>query len=78
MPRRKTVVQTPHPAAVFINSGQLRQRYGDVSAMWIVRTLESDTLFPRPVYLGSGRNRYWKISELEKWERASATKNRAA
>lgn len=38
--------------------------------MWIERRLKDDPTFPKPVYLG--RLRYWKISDLETWEREKA------
>ena len=83
MPRTKILkekrdVPTPHAAAAFINSGQLRQRYGNVSAMWIVRTLANDQSFPKPYRLGAGRNRFWKLDELIKWERSVASRSRVA
>lgn len=59
--------------AVYINSKQLRARYGDVSHMWLVRKLEKDPKFPRPYRFGVGiARRYWRVDELEKWERAKA------
>ena len=57
---------------VLIPTGQLRARYGNppVSDTWVDRRLASDPNFPRPVYIGN--RRYWKISELENFERGLA------
>ena len=51
----------------YINSTQLRERYGGVSHMWIERRLIDDPAFPKPAYFG-GR-RYWLLAEIEAWER---------
>lgn len=54
----------------FITSTQLRARYGGRSHMWVERRLRDDPTFPRPIYLG--RLRFWKIPDLEIWERVKA------
>jgi predicted DNA-binding transcriptional regulator AlpA len=51
---------------------RVRARYGDVSTMWIERRLRDDSGFPKPVYIG--RLRFWRIAELQAWERTLATK----
>jgi predicted DNA-binding transcriptional regulator AlpA len=56
---------------VFINSRQVKQRYGDASDMWIHRRLHDKSGFPQPVYI-CGR-RFWRLAALIDWER-----NRAA
>jgi len=66
----------PPDSAVFLKANQLRERYGGVSFMWIVRTLERDPTFPRPYKFG--RLRFFKLSELIAWERSAAAKSRAA
>jgi len=43
-----------------------------MSHMWLQRVLKRDASFPRPTYLG--RLRFFKITDLETWERASAPK----
>lgn len=58
----------PAPGFVFINGRQVRERYGGVSDMWIVRRLAGDPEFPRPLLLG-GR-RFWRVTDLEAWEQA--------
>lgn len=52
------------------------ERYG-VSFMTINRWLKDERMhFPEPTYLG--RFRYWKLSDLEAWERRQAAKSREA
>jgi predicted DNA-binding transcriptional regulator AlpA len=51
---------------------QLRERYGDVSHMWIERRLKRDPTFPRPVKLGGSSLRMFDLDQLEQWERACA------
>jgi predicted DNA-binding transcriptional regulator AlpA len=61
-----------HNESEFISAAQVKQRYGSVSDMWLTRRIK-DSDFPPPVYFG-GRNRFWKVAELEKWERRVATR----
>src|SRR4051812_37254128 len=58
---------------IFFTSGQLRKRYGGCSHMWIERRLKGDADFPRPHYFG--RLRFWKLSDLERYERKKAYVN---
>jgi hypothetical protein len=44
--------------------------------MWVERRLQNDPNFPRPIYIG--RLRYFEVEKLAAWERAVATKSRAA
>ena len=67
----------PHSPAIdtgdgerFLPSTAVCARYGGRSAMWLHRTLTTDPAFPRPVYLGRGRLRFWRLSELVAWENA--------
>jgi len=55
---------------VYLNSGQVRRRYANASAMWLWRRLKNDPRFPRPIVV-AGR-RLWKLSELVVWERQAA------
>jgi predicted DNA-binding transcriptional regulator AlpA len=56
----------------FIKSTELQARYG-VSRMWIHRRLtDPKSTFPKPIRFEDGRYRYWKLSELEVWERSCA------
>jgi predicted DNA-binding transcriptional regulator AlpA len=58
-------------ADCFLNSKQVRARYGDASDMWIWRRLKDKSGFPQPIDI-CGR-RFWKLSELTTWERRRAT-----
>jgi predicted DNA-binding transcriptional regulator AlpA len=60
----------------YLSSIQVRQRYGGVSVMWIVRRLADDSGFPKPIYIG--KRRYWPLEALEGWERTQLVKNTAA
>jgi hypothetical protein len=54
-----------------IGARKVRERYNDVSEMSLWRWLHDDKLaFPHPIYI-NGR-RFWKVSQLEAWERARA------
>jgi hypothetical protein len=57
----------------FIAARQVRQRYGNVSHMWIERRLETDPTFPKPIYIA--KRRFWDLEALERWERDKATKS---
>jgi predicted DNA-binding transcriptional regulator AlpA len=49
------------------SSGQVREYFGGVSAMWIRRRLNDPASdFPKPVKLGSARN-YWRIEKIIGW-----------
>ena len=60
----------PNPKKIWLSAAQVRQRYGGVSHMWLVRRLGDDPSFPRFVRLG--RLRFWDEAELERWERERA------
>ena len=53
----------------FLNSRQVRERYGHASEMWLWRR-ERDGDFPRPLRI-RGR-RFWRLSELIAYEAAQA------
>jgi len=56
-----------HDMAEFITAPAVHARYG-VSDMTLWRWMKDRELnFPRPVYIG--RFRYWKVAELEVWEK---------
>jgi|SRR5271166_2803336 len=56
---------------VFLNSRQVRQRYGEASPMWLWRRLnDPNSGFPEPILIG--QRRYWRVSALVAWERARA------
>jgi predicted DNA-binding transcriptional regulator AlpA len=57
----------------FLSSAELRARYGGRSQMWIHRRLnDPNSSFPKPYRFGDGKYRYWKIAELEAWEKSCA------
>ncbi|CAN5167533.1 hypothetical protein BH10PSE10_BH10PSE10_02870 [soil metagenome] len=60
----------------FLTAAQVRQRYGDASRMWLHRRITRDE-FPKPITFG-GRNRFFKVSELEEWERRMIQRGIAA
>jgi hypothetical protein len=62
--------RVPPNGAKYISAPQVCDRYGGRSHMWLVRKLETDPRFPRPTYFG--RLRFFKIAELEAYERAAA------
>lgn len=51
---------------VFLNSRQIRERYGDSSEMWITRRLNDASNFPKPVFISN--RRFWALSALVRWE----------
>jgi hypothetical protein len=67
---RKIRPPEPDAASVYLTAPQTCERYGGRSHMWLSRILSRDETFPRPYYFG--RLRYFKIAELEQWERAKA------
>jgi predicted DNA-binding transcriptional regulator AlpA len=62
--------ETPPPGARYISAPQLLSRYGGRSHMWLVRRLERDPSFPRPIKFG--RLRFFEIAAIERWERECA------
>ena len=66
----------PLPDAAYIDAPQLLARFGGRSHMWLVRLLERDKTFPRPVKIG--RLRFFKITDLVAWERTTAAKSSRA
>ena len=58
--------QVEIPQVLFLRARQVQTRYGGVSHMWLVRR-QKDAGFPSPTILGSIR--FWKLSDLERWEK---------
>jgi hypothetical protein len=56
--------------AVYISAAQVCNRYGGRSHMWLERQLQNNSEFPRPEYFG--RLRFFRIVDLENYERNSA------
>jgi predicted DNA-binding transcriptional regulator AlpA len=63
----------PEPSEIWLTAPDVRARYGNASDMWLDRRLKDDSGFPTPVYFG--RQRYWRLSELEAWERECARRS---
>jgi predicted DNA-binding transcriptional regulator AlpA len=63
----------PDPNTVFLPSAKVRARYG-VSAMTLHRWLKDPGHdFPQPIRIGN--RRYWRLSDLEEFERRRAGRN---
>ncbi len=56
----------------YLNSTKVRDRYGEVSDMWLNRRLRDDPEFPKPLIIQS--RRYWLLADLIKWERICAAR----
>jgi hypothetical protein len=69
LPRTK---KSPAPGAVWMTAAQVQQRYGNRSHMWLVRQLQLNAKFPRPVY--HGRMRLWHVKELDAYDAALIAK----
>ena len=74
--KKRRPKETAPDAPTYISAPQVLDRYGGVSHMFIIRMLERDPTFPRPVKFG--RVRFFKLTELIAWERATAAKSSAA
>ncbi len=54
---------------VFLNSRQVRERYGQASEMWIWRRqTEPNSTFPTPIIISA--RKFWKLADLIAWERS--------
>jgi predicted DNA-binding transcriptional regulator AlpA len=51
----------------YLKTNQVRERYGNCSAMWIERRMK-DSGFPVPIYFGALR--FWRVSGLVAWDAA--------
>ena len=69
---RKQQRKTPPSEAVYISAPQVLSRYGGRSFMWLARKLKTDPDFPRPTKFG--RLRFFRVHELEEWERAKVVR----
>jgi predicted DNA-binding transcriptional regulator AlpA len=53
---------------IYLNSAQVRSRYGGISQMSLWRWLHDPAMgFPQPLYFG--RLRFWRLHALQQWER---------
>ena len=63
----------PASGTVYIGAIPLCQRFGIVS-MTLRRWLDNPALaFPRPYFVNN--RRYWKLADIERWERERAIKS---
>ncbi|MBB6407643.1 helix-turn-helix transcriptional regulator [Mesorhizobium sangaii] len=68
-------VQAPQGAG-FLPARRVWERYG-VTSMTLHRWLNDQRIaFPKPVYIG--RFRYFKLAEIEAWERTNASSKAVA
>ena len=65
--------QEPKTEKRYLTVAQLRERYGNVSHMWIERRLKSDPTFPRPKKFGNSALRLFDLDEIESYERLCTT-----
>lgn len=65
---------TKNTSTIFLPSAAVRARYDDASDMWIDRRLKDDSGFPKPIYIA--KRRFWRVTDLETWERGLATAER--
>jgi hypothetical protein len=66
----------PVPAdATWGDAIQVLRRYGNRSRMWLERKLKNDPEFPKPTYFG--RMRFWKVVELDAYDRVCEARTRA-
>jgi hypothetical protein len=60
------------PDDIYLISGQVRTRYGDISDMTLFRWLRDPKLaFPQPEYI-RGR-RFWRLRALEEYDQARSS-----
>jgi len=72
---------TPSSDERYLNAAEVRQRYGNCTAMTIWRWIHDPQVgFPRPVKLGAGGLNFWWLPILRQWEarRDEQTAPRAA
>lgn len=64
------------PDAAWMTAKQLMAHFGGVSQMWLWRKIETDPDFPRPVFIG--RFRYFRVDEVEAYDRVLRERGQAA
>jgi hypothetical protein len=75
MPNKPPPPPVAPGGAVYLSAPQVLARYGGRSHMWLERKLETEPRFPRPIYFG--RLRFFRIADLERYERECATRHQA-
>jgi hypothetical protein len=63
-----------NPKKRWLTVAQVRERYGNVSHMWVERRLQKDPDFPR--FVKFGRMRFADEAELDEWDRICAARGR--
>ncbi|MHC2718258.1 hypothetical protein [Bradyrhizobium diazoefficiens] len=77
----KQKLVAPPAGAVWISARQVLARYGGRSEMWLNRKLYGDKKtkpdpdFPKPAY--SGRLRFFRLDELEQYDKKIVVRGRA-
>ena len=71
---RNYVQASARGRTLYITTSQLLRRYGGLSVMWLRHKLKTDRSFPRPMTLTDGGWWFFKISEVEDFERKAAAK----
>ncbi len=70
------IIETKSAEREFLPARRVWERYA-VCSMTLNRWVQSETLnFPQPTYFG--RLRFWRLADLEAWERQQAAKIREA
>lgn len=66
--------ERPRKRKRYSTSRQVRERYGDRSAMWLWRKLKHDPKFPRPMSMGKNLQLYDddELDEYDAWLRGSS------
>jgi predicted DNA-binding transcriptional regulator AlpA len=65
MPAKNHLVTDPG-GVEYLDAPQVRERYGNRSAMWLWRLRKNDGDFPKPMRIAN-RN-YWRIADLCDYE----------
>jgi predicted DNA-binding transcriptional regulator AlpA len=65
VPRRRPSIPE---GAKYATAGQVCDRYGGRSDMWLWRKVKDDPAFPKPYYMG--RKRLFLIEELDAYDRS--------
>ena len=75
--KRSKRIKGCKPGATFGTAASVRARYDDISDMTLWRWLQDEELdFPKPILI-KGR-RYWRLSDLDTWDKAQAASSAEA
>jgi len=53
-----------------MGTAAVRESFGDVSTMWVVRRMKDDPDFPAPMYIKT--RRYWRKGKIAEYKRLKA------